>query len=168
MDDVTNRGVVADADIGFSEPTKKLSGDDGDLIRIVAQARTGTNGAWEALIERFGGLVAAVARRCRLSDADMAEVSQINYLAATCAEHGPHRAASRSASVHGRLPLRVARRCGSRPDRPQFPRPLFLIADDKVDPLDAGLLSEEQVRALQIAAERLPPRLSASPWLVNG
>ena len=39
-----------------------------------------TNAAWETLIERFGGLVAAIARRCRLSDADVAEVCQTTWL----------------------------------------------------------------------------------------
>ncbi len=40
--------------------------DDGELVRVVAEARAGTGAAWEALIQRFGGLVAAIARQCRL------------------------------------------------------------------------------------------------------
>ena len=69
---------VADADL--CEPTMKASAEDDDLVQVVAQARAGTSAAWEALVERFGGLVAAVARRCRLSDADVAEVGQTTWL----------------------------------------------------------------------------------------
>ena len=64
----------------FRESTVRPSSDDSDLVQIVAEARAGTNSAWEILIERFGGLVAAIARRCRLSDADVGEVCQTTWL----------------------------------------------------------------------------------------
>ena len=54
--------------------------DDTELVLVVEQARAGANAAWETLIERFGGLVAAIARRCRLNDADVAEVCQTTWL----------------------------------------------------------------------------------------
>ena len=60
--------------------TSTGSEDDADLVLIVAQAREGVASAWEDLIGRFGGLVTAIARRCRLSDADVAEVSQTTWL----------------------------------------------------------------------------------------
>ena len=63
-----------------STRASKPSADDADLVLIVAQAREGVAAAWEALVSRFGGLVAAIARRCRLSDADVAEVCQTTWL----------------------------------------------------------------------------------------
>jgi RNA polymerase sigma factor (sigma-70 family) len=35
---------------------------------------------------------------------------------------------------------------------------MYLRADDELDPLDHGLLKEEQIRAIRLAADRLPPR----------
>jgi len=58
----------------------KLSADDAELVMVVTQARDGVSGAWETLVGRFGGLVVAIARRCRLSDADVAEVCQTTWL----------------------------------------------------------------------------------------
>ena len=45
---------------------------------------------------------------------------------------------------------------------------MYLIPDDKADPLDAGLLRDEQVRAVRIAAERLPPRCQRLLGLLIG
>ena len=72
--------VVGDSPHRSRESTVGPSADDDDLVQVVAQARAGMNEAWETLIERFGGLVAAIARRCRLSDADVAEVCQTTWL----------------------------------------------------------------------------------------
>src|ERR1700727_1473163 len=54
--------------------------EEDELTQIVLQARAGSSEAWQSLIQRFGGLVAAIARRCRLNDADVAEVSQTTWL----------------------------------------------------------------------------------------
>jgi RNA polymerase sigma factor (sigma-70 family) len=145
----------------------KASADNDDLVQVVVQARAGTNAAWEALIERFGGLVAAVARRCRLSDADVAEVGQTTWL--RLVENidrieQPERLGAWLATTSRRESLRIATR--------QAPIPatdaVYLIADDKADPLDAGLLREEQVRALRMAAERLPQRCQRLLGLLMG
>ena len=65
---------------GTPEDAARVTPDDGDLTLVVAEARAGTGAAWEILIRRFGGLVAAIARRCRLNDADVAEVCQTTWL----------------------------------------------------------------------------------------
>jgi RNA polymerase sigma factor (sigma-70 family) len=155
------------ADTDLSEPAMKASADNDDLVQVVVQARAGTNAAWEALIERFGGLVAAVARRCRLSDADVAEVGQTTWL--RLVENidrieQQERLGAWLATTSRRESLRIATR--------QAPIPatdaVYLIADDKADPLDAGLLREEQVRALRMAAERLPERCQRLLGLLMG
>lgn len=134
----------------------KSSADDAELIEVVAQARAGANGAWEALIERFGGLVAAIARRCRLSDADVAEVSQTTWL--RLVENldrieQPERLGAWLATTSRRESLRIAtRRALVSPSEA-----VYLMADDEADPLDASLLREEQALVIRAATERLPP-----------
>jgi RNA polymerase sigma factor (sigma-70 family) len=135
----------------------KASADDGDLVQVVAQARGGSGAGWETLIERFGGMVAAVARRCRLSDADVAEVSQTTWL--RLVENidlieQPERLGAWLATTSRRESLKIATRKAAIPATDA----VYLVADDKTDPPDAGLLREEQVRAIRIAAEQLPLR----------
>ncbi len=45
---------------------------------------------------------------------------------------------------------------------------VYLMADDDVDPLDAGLLKDEQVRAIRMASERLSPRCRCLLGLLMG
>lgn len=132
------------------------SADDAELVEVVAQARAGENAAWEALIERFGGLVAAIARRCRLSDADVAEVSQTTWL--RLVENldriqQPERLGAWLATTSRRESLRIAtRRAVVSPSEA-----VHLVADHEADPLDAALLREEQTQAIRVAAARLSP-----------
>ena len=131
--------------------------DDTDLVLVVEQARAGANAAWEILVERFGGLVAAIARRCRLNDADVAEVCQTTWL--RLVENldrieQPERIGAWLATTSRRESLRIATRhiAVSATDA------VYLVADDEADPLDAALLREEQARAIRMAAEQLSPR----------
>jgi len=50
---------------------------------LVARANTGDQGAWDQLVERYGGLVWAVARSHGLRHADASEVSQLSWLLVT-------------------------------------------------------------------------------------
>jgi RNA polymerase sigma factor (sigma-70 family) len=150
-------GINQVADTVLSEPQAKPSADDDDLIQVVVDARAGKSEAWEILVERFGGLVAAVARRCRLSEADVAEVGQTTWL--RLVENidrieQPERLGGWLATTSRRESIRIATRQTSVPATDA----VFLIADEKADPLDAGLLRDEQVQAIRIAAERLPMR----------
>ncbi len=45
---------------------------------------------------------------------------------------------------------------------------MYLMADDELDPLDHELLKEEQVRAIRLAAEKLPPRCQRLLGLLMG
>jgi RNA polymerase sigma factor (sigma-70 family) len=136
--------------------TAESSADDAELIEVVRQARAGSNAAWEALIERFGGLVTAIARRCRLSEADVAEVSQTTWL--RLVENldriqQPERIGAWLATTSRRESLRIAtRRSLVSPGEE-----VYLMVDEKADPLDAALLREEQAQAIRAATERLSP-----------
>ncbi len=57
-------------------------GDSGavDLADLVHAAAEGEQGAWNAIVERFGGLIWATVRAHRLSAADSAEVVQTTWL----------------------------------------------------------------------------------------
>lgn len=143
------------------------SADDADLVLIVAQAREGVAAAWETLIGRFGGLVAAIARRCRLSDADVAEVCQTTWL--RLVENldrieQPERLGAWLATTSRRESLRIATRrvVVSASDL------VYSIADDKADPLDAALLRDEQVKAIRMAADQLSPRCRRLLGLLMG
>jgi RNA polymerase sigma factor (sigma-70 family) len=148
-------------------PAKRQSGDDSDLVEIVAQARAGNGAAWETLIERFGGLVTAIARRCRLTDADVAEVSQTTWL--RLVENldrieQPERLGAWLATTSRRESLRIATRTGV----VYLNDSIELTADDGADPPDAALLSQEQARAIRMAAEQLPPRCQRLLGLLMG
>src|SRR5271154_2026253 len=148
-------------------PAEKPSADDGELVRVVARARAGESAAWGTLLERFGGLVAAIARRCRLSDADVAEVSQTTWL--RLVENigriqQPERLGAWLATTSRRESLRIATRRTVVSDTDA----MYLMADDELDPLDHELLKEEQVRAIRLAAEKLPPRCQRLLGLLMG
>src|SRR6185295_7646778 len=54
--------------------------DPTTVTRMVRAAASGDHGAWDALVDEFGGLVWAVARAHRLSDADAADVAGATWL----------------------------------------------------------------------------------------
>lgn len=53
---------------------------DTELNDLVQRARDGQDEAWEQLVGRFSGLVAAVTRSFRLSPSDAADVAQTTWL----------------------------------------------------------------------------------------
>jgi RNA polymerase sigma factor (sigma-70 family) len=127
------------------------------VARLVHAAANGDHGAWEALVDEFGGLVWAVARAHRLSAADAADVAGATWL--RLVEHlGNLREADRVgawlATTARRECLRVLRH-GQR----QMP------AGDDVDPqppeptdIAAELMTAERDVALWRAFGRLPER----------
>lgn len=54
--------------------------DADDLTRLTTAAADGDQHAWAAIVDRFAGLVWAVARSYRLTDADAADVTQATWL----------------------------------------------------------------------------------------
>jgi RNA polymerase sigma factor (sigma-70 family) len=135
----------------------RSSNDNDDLIRVVAEARAGSGEAWETLVERFGGMVAAIARRCRLREADVAEVCQTTWL--RLVENldrieQPERIGGWLATTSRRESLRIATRAAM----VSVSDEMNLLADEHVEPPDTALLREEQARAVRMAAGRLPAR----------
>jgi RNA polymerase sigma factor (sigma-70 family) len=162
----TQRTTEADSECAGNQKTT-LSPDDADLVLVVARARDGEAVAWETLITRFGGLVAAIARQCRLSDADIAEVCQTTWL--RLVENldrieQPERLGAWLATTSRRESLRIAtqRVVVSANDF------VHLVVDEKADPLDAALLRQEQEHAIRLAAERLSPRCQRLLGLLMG
>jgi RNA polymerase sigma factor (sigma-70 family) len=138
-----------------------------DLVHLVALAREGEGSAWEILVERFGGLVAAIARRCRLNDADVAEVSQTTWL--RLVENldrieQPERLGAWLATTSRRESLRIATRRAV----VSVTDAVYLMADDEIDPLDARLLKDEQLAAIRTASARLSPRCQRLLGLLMG
>lgn len=55
-------------------------GTDTDVATLVAEARSGSQAAWDALVERFLPLVTSLMRRYRVSGADADDVNQTVWL----------------------------------------------------------------------------------------
>jgi RNA polymerase sigma factor (sigma-70 family) len=61
-------------------PSQQTVRPESDLPYLVKAAGAGEAYAWEELTSRFGGMIVAIARNCRLSDADVWEVHQTTWL----------------------------------------------------------------------------------------
>ena len=73
-------GMVG-AGSGPSAPTATIAPVRGAPVTdLVRRASTGDQAAWDALVDRFSGLVWSVTRAFRLSAADASDVSQITWL----------------------------------------------------------------------------------------
>jgi len=128
-----------------------------DIADVFERAQSGDRVAWEELVVRFGALVSAVARRCRLSEADVAEVCQTTWL--RLVENldrikQPDRLGAWLATTSRRESLRIATRRAN----VMAGDTLSQVADTEAETLDAGILREEQATAIRAAAEKLPPR----------
>jgi len=129
---------------------------DGDLGVVVAEARAGSSAAWEVLVNQFSGLVASKARRCRLSDADVAEVCQTTWLRLVQnldRIEQPERIGAWLSTTSRRESLRIATRNAAISSNEEMDP-----VDEQSDPPDAALLRQEQVQMIRLAAERLSPK----------
>jgi RNA polymerase sigma factor (sigma-70 family) len=131
-----------------------------EIARMVSAAAGGDNVAWEALVERFSGLVWSVARAHRLDDAAAADVAQTTWL--RLVEHlgrlrEPERVGAWLAATarHESLrTLRVAQRTVLTGED--------IEPGDSVPPgLDAALLADERDTALWHAFGGLGARCQA-------
>jgi RNA polymerase sigma factor (sigma-70 family) len=152
---------------GSVEHSSGVTLDEGDLTLVVAQARAGAGAAWENLIGRFGGLVASIARRCRLNDADVAEVCQTTWL--RLVENldrieQPERLGAWLATTSRRESLRIA----TRRTVVSLADGVYLMPDDTLDPLDSGLLRDEQLALIEMATQRLAPHCQRLLGLLMG
>jgi len=127
------------------------------VARLVTAAAAGDEGAWNALVQEFNGLLWGVARAHRLSDADAADVVQATWL--RLLEHLGHlrdssRVGAWLATTARRESLRVLRESGR----------VVQFGDDEPEPEsdaispDDALLERERDRALWQAFTRLRGR----------
>jgi RNA polymerase sigma factor (sigma-70 family) len=132
--------------------------DQSGLRYLVLAAADGDDAAWEALVDRFAGLVWGVARSHGMSEADAADVSQSTWL--KLAENvrsirQPERIAGWLATTARNESIRILRR-GHR-DIPVGTRHEVPMADEVSD-VAARMLEEERDMALMRAFETLPIR----------
>jgi len=129
------------------------------LTNLVRRAAEGDSDAWNQLVERFAGMVWAVARSYRLNASDAADVSQTTWL--RLVQHldrieQPERVGAWLAITARHEALRVARQASR-----QLPIGdhiiIDLVAEDGVSNDDA-LLANERARELWALVMRLPAR----------
>ena len=130
---------------------------EADLSEIVAAAADGDQMAWSVLVRRYGSMVMAIARGCRLNEADVAEVHQVTWL--RLVENirrieQPERIGAWLATTAKRESLRLVRAKG----RVTYDHDaLQLRADADAPSPDAGPIAAERVEALRQAFALLPP-----------
>lgn len=134
--------------------------DDGpNVAELVLDAGAGDRSAWNALVDRFGPMVWAIARSHRLNASDASDVSQTTWL--RLVEHldriqQPERVGAWLATTARHESLRLLR-VGDR----QVPTAEEKIADlhEVQEPaIDVHLLTEERDQGLWEAFAQLPPR----------
>jgi RNA polymerase sigma factor (sigma-70 family) len=129
------------------------------LVDLARDARAGDVTAWNAIVDRFAGMVWAIARRHRLSEADAADVSQTTWL--RLVEHldrieNPDRIGGWLATTARHESLRVLRVADRQVPAPHEDFVEWQQSDEP--PLDTRLLTEERDRELWKLVSSLPPR----------
>ena len=128
--------------------------DSGALLRA---ATRGDERSWNVLVDRYSGLVWAIARNHRLSSTDADEVFQTTWL--RLVEHAarlqdPAKVGGWLATTARHESLRMLRRCGRQiPMGDDMPEP-----PDHTPAPDADLLRNERDASLWSAFSRLPER----------
>lgn len=135
-----------------------LGASDRSLVELVAAAGRGDGTAWDLLVERYAGLVVAIARSFRLSEADVADVSQTVWLRlveslGTLRE--PQALPGWLGTSARRECLAVLRRLRRERPTDQLDEPETGL-DAETAPPDTRLLREEQALALRLAFAELP------------
>lgn len=131
--------------------------DDEELAEVVRAAAKGDQMAWTLLVRRYGAMVQAIARGCRLGEADVAEVHQVTWL--RIVEHidglrQPERIGAWLATTAKRESLRLVRAGG----RVHFDHDGLLQRPDPDTPSpDAGPIGDERAAAVRRAFALLPP-----------
>jgi RNA polymerase sigma factor (sigma-70 family) len=148
---------------GYQRPAKPLGSlcMQSDLGPVVAAAAAGDQAAWDTIVERFSGLVWAIARGFRLSAADAADVSQVTWLRVIENLESLRQPAALGAwiaTTTRREALQVLRR---RREIPVDDAAWADVVDDREPPPGHGLLRAERDRELWGAFDRLPVRCQA-------
>jgi len=127
------------------------------IAKYVRRAAAGDPDAWSRIIDEFEGMIRAVARSYRLSDADAADVAQTTWL--RLAENvnrlqDPSRVGAWLATTARRECLRTLRASARELPEAEPPEPTLI---DK-PAIDGELIEAERDTALWSAFQRLPAR----------
>jgi RNA polymerase sigma factor (sigma-70 family) len=141
---------------------------DLELREIVLRAAAGEGSAWEALTARFGGSIMAIARSCRLCEADAWEVQQTTWL--RLVENidriqQPERIGSWLATTARRECLRLVRMSSRVNLDDAF---LNRLADDSIAEADAGPIADERAALVRAAFEQLSPKCQKLLGFLSG
>jgi RNA polymerase sigma factor (sigma-70 family) len=123
---------------------------------MVSAAANGDAGGWDALVDRFAGLVWSIARGYHLGTADAADVSQVVWLRlveSLSRIREPGSVGAWIASVTRHECLRVIRKAGR-----EIPVESDTLEAAGTDDVDVALLIGEHGVALSRALDRLPSR----------
>jgi RNA polymerase sigma factor (sigma-70 family) len=144
---------------GPEETTAAEAPAETDLAALIAAARSGDQGAWNHLVERYNRFVWSIARSFRLSTSDAGDAVQMTWL--RLVENldkitEPERIASWLGTTVRRECLQLLRRAGR--DRVDASTEFLENVSDDAPPLDASLLENERDRALWRAMGMLGDR----------
>ncbi|HTT92902.1 MAG TPA: sigma-70 family RNA polymerase sigma factor [Acidimicrobiales bacterium] len=126
---------------------------------LVLGARAGSVEAWEELVARFGGMIAATGRRYRLTPADVAELEQTTWLRLVENLHRieqPERVGGWLATTARRESLQLLKRAAKY--RTGADEMLVNLADRDLPDPDARPIAEERDTLVRAAFDRLRPR----------
>ncbi len=126
---------------------------------LVQGARDGNSGAWEELVARFGGMIAATGRRYRLSPADIAELQQTTWLRLVENIHRveqPERVGGWLATTARRESLLLVKRAAKYYSGAD--QMLVNMADGSLPEPDARPIAGEREAVVHAAWGRLKPR----------
>jgi RNA polymerase sigma factor (sigma-70 family) len=129
------------------------------VAALVVEARGGNAGAWEELVARFGGMIAATGRRYRLSPPDVAELQQTTWLRLVENLHRieqPERVGGWLATTARRESLQLLKRAAKYHSGAD--QMLANMPDRHLPEPDARPIAEERDTLLRVAWDRLKPR----------
>jgi RNA polymerase sigma factor (sigma-70 family) len=129
------------------------------VAALVDRASVGDPRAWEELVARFGGMIAATGRRYRLTPADIAELQQTTWLRLVENLHRieqPERVGGWLATTARRESLQLLRRAAKYHGGAD--QMLANMPDKHLPEPDARPIADERDAVLKAAWDRLKPR----------
>ena len=146
------RSTTLTRSTGYASPGAACSTTD-----LLAAARTGEAGAWEEIVRRYSGLVAAKVRSFRMQDADALDAIQMTWLRLAENVHRlchPERLAGWLATTACRECLRILRQAKS------TATPMEILATHVPEPAagpEQRAVEADTARALGRLIAQLPP-----------
>ncbi len=161
-DSTVTTGPQADEEIPTVTQTSsraQTSLQSTSVADLVQKARSGDGGAWEELVARFGGMIAATGRRYRLSAADVAELQQTTWLRLVENLHRieqPERVGGWLATTARRESLQLLKRAAKYHSGAD--QMLANLPDRHLPEPDARPIAEERDEVMRAAWDRMKPR----------